>query len=80
MLTFVWGTISVIMQSCVCQMVPNSCATHSLVSVLLNCSHLDLGPTLARLKTHTVDMTPENKARMAKLNLFLIPNVQQGDK
>ncbi|XP_076042988.1 ubiquitin carboxyl-terminal hydrolase calypso [Oratosquilla oratoria] len=43
------------------QMVPNSCATHSLVSVLLNCSGLDLGPTLSRLKTHTVGMDPENK-------------------
>ncbi|XP_050728111.1 ubiquitin carboxyl-terminal hydrolase calypso-like isoform X6 [Eriocheir sinensis] len=43
------------------QMVPNSCATHSLVSVLLNCSALDLGPTLSRLKVHTVGMNPENK-------------------
>ncbi|KAK8387375.1 hypothetical protein O3P69_018156 [Scylla paramamosain] len=43
------------------QMVPNSCATHSLVSVLLNCSALDLGPTLSRLKVHTLGMNPENK-------------------
>ncbi|XP_042235252.1 ubiquitin carboxyl-terminal hydrolase calypso-like [Homarus americanus] len=43
------------------QMVPNSCATHSLVSVLLNCSTLDLGPTLSRLKIHTIGMNPENK-------------------
>lgn len=43
------------------QMVPNSCATHSLVSVLLNCSTLDLGPTLSRLKVHTIGMDPENK-------------------
>ncbi|XP_068245724.1 ubiquitin carboxyl-terminal hydrolase calypso isoform X2 [Palaemon carinicauda] len=43
------------------QMVPNSCATHSLLSVLLNCSALDLGPTLSRLKVLTVGMDPENK-------------------
>ncbi|KAB7499782.1 Ubiquitin carboxyl-terminal hydrolase calypso [Armadillidium nasatum] len=42
-------------------MVPNSCATHSLVSVLLNCSNLDLGPTLSRLRAHTLGMSPENK-------------------
>ncbi|CAL4088782.1 unnamed protein product, partial [Meganyctiphanes norvegica] len=43
------------------QVVPNSCATHSLVSILLNCSALDLGPTLSRLKAHTLSMDPENK-------------------
>lgn len=43
------------------QVVPNSCATHSLVSILLNCSALDLGPTLSRLKAHTLCMDPENK-------------------
>ncbi|GIY32893.1 ubiquitin carboxyl-terminal hydrolase calypso [Caerostris extrusa] len=32
------------------QMVPNSCATHALLSVLLNCPKIYLGPTLARLK------------------------------
>ncbi|CAG7821720.1 unnamed protein product [Allacma fusca] len=43
------------------QMVPNSCATHALVSVLLNCPNLGLGTTLSRLKQHTVGMNPENK-------------------
>lgn len=43
------------------QMVPNSCATHALLSVLLNCPKIDLADTLARLKAHTVGMTPENK-------------------
>jgi hypothetical protein len=42
-------------------MVPNSCATHALVSILLNCPNLNLGPTLNRLKQHTLDMNPENK-------------------
>ncbi|XP_044264251.1 ubiquitin carboxyl-terminal hydrolase calypso [Tribolium madens] len=43
------------------QMVPNSCATHALVSVLLNCADLHLGATLERLRTHTRGMSPENK-------------------
>lgn len=41
--------------------VPNSCATHALLSILLNCSELHLGETLTRLKTHTKGMSPENK-------------------
>ncbi|XP_065368606.1 ubiquitin carboxyl-terminal hydrolase calypso [Calliphora vicina] len=45
------------------QVVPNSCATHALLSVLLNCSEADLhlGDTLSRLKSHTKGMSPENK-------------------
>uniref|UniRef100_A0A182SNP1 Ubiquitin carboxyl-terminal hydrolase n=2 Tax=Neocellia TaxID=44535 RepID=A0A182SNP1_9DIPT len=43
------------------QVVPNSCATHALLSVLLNCSDIDLGLTLSRLKVHTKGMSPENK-------------------
>ncbi|PSN50046.1 hypothetical protein C0J52_04204 [Blattella germanica] len=43
------------------QMVPNSCATHALLSVLLNCPTIHLGATLSRLKAHTTGMCPENK-------------------
>uniref|UniRef100_A0A182JQA8 Clustered mitochondria protein homolog n=1 Tax=Anopheles christyi TaxID=43041 RepID=A0A182JQA8_9DIPT len=43
------------------QVVPNSCATHALLSILLNCSDIDLGQTLSRLKMHTKGMSPENK-------------------
>lgn len=43
------------------QMVPNSCATHALVSVLLNCPNLGLGQTLHRLKQYSSGMSPENK-------------------
>ena len=42
-------------------MVPNSCATHALLSVLLNCPNIELGATLSRLKLHTAGMCPENK-------------------
>ncbi|XP_011175347.1 ubiquitin carboxyl-terminal hydrolase calypso [Solenopsis invicta] len=43
------------------QVVPNSCATHALLSVLLNCPNIHLGTTLSRLKLHTSGMCPENK-------------------
>ncbi|XP_045498542.1 ubiquitin carboxyl-terminal hydrolase calypso [Colias croceus] len=43
------------------QMVPNSCASHALLSILLNCPNLHLGETLSRLKHHTLGMNPENK-------------------
>ena len=32
------------------QMVPNSCATHALLSVLLNCPHIQLGSVLSRFQ------------------------------
>jgi len=43
------------------QMIPNSCATHALLSILLNCSDIHLGETLERLKEQTKGMNPENK-------------------
>ena len=32
------------------QLIPNSCATHALLSVLLNCDDLNLGELISRLK------------------------------
>lgn len=43
------------------QVIPNSCATHALVSILLNCPSLHLGLTLTELKEHTRGMSPDNK-------------------
>ncbi|XP_075795613.1 ubiquitin carboxyl-terminal hydrolase BAP1 isoform X2 [Pelodiscus sinensis] len=43
------------------QLIPNSCATHALLSVLLNCSSVDLGPTLSRMKDFTRGFSPESK-------------------
>lgn len=45
------------------QTISNSCATHALISILLNCDYekLNLGPALTRLKEHTHIMNPENK-------------------
>merc|ERR1719334_3115263 len=42
-------------------MIPNSCATHALVSILLNCPQLEIGDTLVNLKNHVTGMSPENK-------------------
>lgn len=53
------------------QVVPNSCATHALLSILLNCPDLHLGETLTRLKNHTKGMNPENKG----LGIPTTPNV-----
>jgi len=50
-------------------MVPNSCATHALLSVLLNCPNIHLGATLSRLKAHTSGMCPENKVQFWTLLL-----------
>ena len=43
------------------QIVPNSCATHSLLSVLLNSQEIELCDTLQSLKEFTKGFTPENK-------------------
>uniref|UniRef100_UPI00358F4B20 ubiquitin carboxyl-terminal hydrolase BAP1 isoform X2 n=1 Tax=Myxine glutinosa TaxID=7769 RepID=UPI00358F4B20 len=43
------------------QLIPNSCATHALLSVLLNCNNVDLGPTLSRIKEFTRGFGPESK-------------------
>uniref|UniRef100_A0A673ZZ25 ubiquitinyl hydrolase 1 n=1 Tax=Salmo trutta TaxID=8032 RepID=A0A673ZZ25_SALTR len=43
------------------QLIPNSCATHALLSVLLNCSGVELGTTLSRMKTFTKGFGPESK-------------------
>jgi ubiquitin carboxyl-terminal hydrolase BAP1 len=55
------------------QMISNSCATHALISVLLNCDRdeLDLGPTLTHLREYTKIMAPEDKG-YAISNLPLI--------
>ncbi len=43
------------------QIINNSCATHALLSVLLNCPNIDLGPVLSRLKEFTAGLDPESK-------------------
>ncbi|XP_013885944.1 ubiquitin carboxyl-terminal hydrolase BAP1 isoform X1 [Austrofundulus limnaeus] len=43
------------------QLIANSCATHALLSVLLNCSGVELGTTLSRIKAFTKGFSPESK-------------------
>ncbi|KAL8611305.1 hypothetical protein ACOMHN_013736 [Nucella lapillus] len=43
------------------QIIPNSCATHALLSVLLNSNKVHLGETLTRVKDFTNHMNPEDK-------------------
>ncbi|XP_061583189.1 ubiquitin carboxyl-terminal hydrolase BAP1 isoform X2 [Cololabis saira] len=43
------------------QLIPNSCATHALLSVLLNCGGVELGITLSRIKAFTKGFSPESK-------------------
>lgn len=55
------------------QIIVNSCATHALLSVLLNCPDLQLGPILTRLKSFCSGLDPETKgfsiANMVELSL-----------
>lgn len=43
------------------QKITNSCATHALLSVLLNSPDIDIGEILQRIKGYTMGMDPENK-------------------
>ena len=43
------------------QIINNSCATHALLSVLLNCEDIDLGSNLTRLKKFSKGLNPESK-------------------
>ncbi|XP_021370344.1 ubiquitin carboxyl-terminal hydrolase BAP1-like isoform X2 [Mizuhopecten yessoensis] len=43
------------------QVIPNSCATHALLSVLLNNDRVKLGSTLSKLKDFSKNMSPEDK-------------------
>ncbi|KAL5258055.1 hypothetical protein ACHWQZ_G012867 [Mnemiopsis leidyi] len=43
------------------QSIHNSCATHALLSILMNCQGLNIGPTLKRIKIFTEGMDPESK-------------------
>ena len=43
------------------QIIINSCATHALLSVLLNCPDVNLGKTLTKLKSFSTGLDPESK-------------------
>ncbi|KAL3851977.1 hypothetical protein ACJMK2_015667 [Sinanodonta woodiana] len=74
------------------QVIPNSCATHALLSVLLNCEKVKLGETLSRFKEFSKNMNPETKGYAignvpelakahnshARAEPFRLPEKQQG--
>ena len=41
------------------QIIPNSCATHALLSILLNCNHIDHGNILKNIQIECNKLTPE---------------------
>lgn len=54
------------------QIIVNSCATHALLSVLLNCPEIELGSALSKLKQFSAGLDPESKgfaiANMSELS------------
>ncbi|CAK9294713.1 unnamed protein product [Gordionus sp. m RMFG-2023] len=55
------------------QVVPNSCATHALLSVILNRHDIDIGENLSNFKQYTHLYTPENKGH-AIANMKVLAN------
>ena len=61
------------------QLIPNSCATHALLSVLINCPHIHLGQTLSRLKEFSSDFDPEVRTVCGLLCSFKSQHLNSAD-
>jgi len=53
------------------QIMPNSCASHALLSVLLNCHDIELGPRLTEMKQFCQGLDPETKGYTIASSLHL---------
>ncbi|XP_065909209.1 ubiquitin carboxyl-terminal hydrolase BAP1-like isoform X2 [Dysidea avara] len=53
------------------KIMPNSCATHALLSVLLNCDDIELGPRLTEMKEFCRGLDPETKGYTIASSLHL---------
>lgn len=43
------------------QMIPNSCGTHAVLSIVLNCEQIQIGELLTQYKMNTQGMSPEDR-------------------
>lgn len=57
------------------QVINNACATQAILSVLLNCPHLELGQQLTDFKSFTADFPPDLKGKQAN-DLCLLHKVE----
>ena len=46
------------------QLIPNSCATHALLSVLLNCEGIELGTLITRLKVRIISLVTQIRGQI----------------